>query len=290
MHIDELDTPVDEALLMGEDVEGEQEQDAPEGDDTDNDVTAAEEAKDAEDVEQEPEAKDDKPEPREEQYIPKARFNEVNEKRKALEEEVAALRAQLEQGKEAPKADTKDVKALRREATEALLEGDMDKYDVLQDQIEASMLSKAEERAVSRLSQRMEQEKFQQTAEVLVAKYPVLDAETGDPEAIEMVVALRDAYIAKGMNMTQALVKAADKVGGMFGGGKPAETKSVEEKPDPRKQKAVLRGVETNNSLPNRGGGVGNRAQEPKQAVQSISQSEWDRMSPAEREKLLSAA
>ncbi len=261
--LDDLDQPVDETLLMGE--QGEEQQDSDDGGEDQADTPA---------VEDKP-TEDDMP------VVPRARFNEVNEERKALKVEVEQLKAsqQVEQRQES----AIDMKALRRQATEALLDGDMDKHDELQDKMQAEILRQAEVQAEARMAQRTEYSNFQAKAAALATEFPVLDAEAGNPEAISMVIELRDAYIAKGMDMTKALETAARKVAPLFGG------KQTAGEPDERTLKAVKRGVETSESIPPQGAGVGNRAQPPK-ASNQVSQSDWERMSPSDRERMLSAA
>lgn len=263
---DDLDQPVDEALLRG---------DADEQDDTEvvQEEVAAE--VDADPAEAEPEAE------RREETIPKARFNEVNEERKALRAELERL--QNEQAQREQKAeDQVDIKALRREATVALLEGEHDKYEELQDQIHAETMRLAEAAAEARMAQRAEATAFKTRAAELTAAYPALNPETGDPEAISLVIDLRDAYINKGMNMVDALEKAVMKIAPRF------ET-APEVVPDTRTAEAIQRGAKDSNRIPPQGGGVGNRALPPASTAEPT-QSEWDSMTPTQREKALAAA
>lgn len=263
--LDELDQPVDEALLRGEEPEDQPEEPQDEAVEPDS----------AEEPEQKT-ADEDMP------VVPRARFNEVNEERKALKAQLEQLQGQQAEQQEQPAID---MKALRRQATEALLDGDMDKHDEIQDKMQAEILRQAEAQAETRMAQRAEYNSFQAKAASLAAEFPVLDTNGGDPEAIGMVIELRDAYIAKGMDMVKALEAAARKVAPLFGG----KSQSEPGKQDNRTLKAVKRGVEDGERIPPQGAGVGNRAQPPKSDSQ-VSQSDWERMSPAERDRMLSAA
>lgn len=268
--VDELDQPVDEALLRGDE--------PAEGDPAPADDAPAAEPQDepAAEPEGEPEGE------RRDEFIPKARFNEVNEERKQLREELERLRAAQQ-----PPAEPElvvDIKALRREATNALLEGDQDRHDELQDQIDNELLRQAEARAEEKLIQRQEATTFKAKAAELTERYPVLNPETGDPEAIALVIELRDAYIAKGMNMTVALETAVQKIAPRFG-----QPTAAAPAADTRQAAAVKRGATDSNRIPPQGGGVGNRAQPP-QANDEPSQSEWENMTPAQRQKALEAA
>ena len=283
---EDLDTPIDEKLLMGDEEPAETQEEAVEAEET---VEAKEEIK--EEV---------KEEQREEQHIPKARFNEVNERRKELEEEVAQLRAMVESKKE-PSETPQDLSSLRAKESEieeqieeALYDGDRDKIKELRGElrqvrgkIDSALTDEAERRAEERITRKQEQNSFAETASKLEEKYPILNSETGDKKAINMVIALRDSYIAKGMSLTKALVTAVEEVAPLF--VKPEASKDEDIPEDPRKKNAILRGVETSNKTPPQGGGVGNRAQELKQDRKSVSQSEWERMSESEREAMLAA-
>lgn len=263
--------PVDEALLRGDETEqgDEVEQEAVE------EVVAEEEV--VEPVAEAPKAEDEtKP-------IPQERFNQVWAERKALMEENKRLKEQYEAQPEAMPAV--DIKTLSREASKALLEGDTDKHDELQDKIHDELLRRAEQQAEIKLTQRSEANAFKARAAELTATYPVLNPETGDPEAIEMVIELRDGYIAKGMNMTEALEKAVLKVAPRFSTSAQPEAG----KPDARTLAAVQRGAKDSNSVPPQGGGVGNRALPPV-STKEPTQAEWDAMTDTQREKALAAA
>lgn len=261
------DQPVDEALLRGDEDEAEPTEELIE-----------EPAAPAEEIQQE----DAQAEDRREDVIPKARFNEVNEERKALRAELERL--QQEQQQREAEVERVDIRALRREATAALLEGDSDKHDELQERIDNEILRQAEENATYRITQQTEANAFKQRAAELTADYPVLNPKTGDPEAIELVVELRDSYIGKGMGMVEALERAVAKVAPRFQQDQPATDDA-----DARKLAAVKRGATDSNRIPPQGGGVGNRALPPA-TTREPTQSEWDAMTPAQREKILAAA
>lgn len=268
---EDIDSPVDEKLLAGVDGdEGEDraDEDAP---DTDNADTPKDE-----DVADEDDLKPDDGKPA---VVPQARFNQVYAENKALKERLASLEPADQ------RVAPTDLRALRREATKVLLEGDTDKHDELQDQIYDELQRRAEAQVETRLTQRAEAAAFKAKATELTETYPVLNPETGDAEAIELVVELRDSYIAKGMGMVEALEKAAHKIAPKFG----ANEKTPDEVADARKAKAIQRGVQANNSIPPQGGGVGNRAMPPSKS-ENIPQGEWESMSPAARQKHLEAA
>lgn len=284
--INDIDAPVDEKLLAGGDDDGDDDgqddqagedaaDDKPEGGDIDPAVVGDGEEK---------EGVIDTPNG----FVKQSRFNYVYAEAKALKERLALLEGQQQPTNQQP--DTvapTDLKALRREATAALLEGDTDKHDELQDQIYDELQRRAEAQVETRLTQRAEAAAFKAKVTELTEAFPVLNPETGDPEAIELVVELRDSYIAKGMSMTEALEKAVRKIAPKFGDAPNA--KLPDEVADARKVAAIKRGVQANNAIPPQGGGVGNRAMPPSKS-DNIPQGEWESMSPAARQKHLEAA
>lgn len=298
--IDDLDKPVDETLLMGEDDEAEQEEDI----DTEDLKKIAEAAEEEKAAEKDPEDgadvdTEDKEEKHEAKSVPLERFNQVYAEMKQLKEQVAAL-----SGKEEPKEAEKpvDIKALRdQEATiedqleEAMLNGDSDKTKELRanlrelrGKMDDLVLSEAETRAEQRIERKREVSDFQSMAAALEAKYPVLNPETGDPDAIALVVDLRDAYIAKGMPMVQALQTAAEKIAPRFAKAEEKAAEKGDEKPDPRNVTAITRGAKDSNRIPPADGGVGNRAMSQKDA-NDIPQKDWEKLSQEERDKILAA-
>lgn len=292
MNMDDIDTPVDEALLMGDEPQDEPEDDQPE----------PEAAAPQDDQEGEPEAEEPAKEKAESESIPKWRFNEINEERKQLRAELEALKAQQQRPPEpAPQQElAPDVRSLRDKESDlesqlesAMLEGDDERRKTIRselrgvrDQIDTAIRSEAEARVEQRMSARMEAEAHQRLAVELETKHPAVFSAAGNPAAVEMVLELRDSYIARGMSMTKALQAAANKVLPLFG---TQQSAPKPDSPDPRKADAIRKGAETNNATPPRGSGVGNRAQAPREDINSISQDKWEKMSASERERMLAS-
>lgn len=221
-----------------------------------------------------------------ERAVPQARFNQVYAENKTLKEQLAVL--ENSQTQDQQQETLIDIKAMRRQATAALLEGDSDKHDEIQDQIFDELMKRADTQAENRITQRTEAANFKDKVSELVNTYPVLNPNGGDQEAIDLVVELRDSYIAKGMSMTEALDKAAHKIAPRFAPAASNDT-PPDELLDARKQAAVRRGVETNNAIPPKSVGVGNRAI-PAKDNNDIPQAEWETMSAAARQKHLEMA
>lgn len=278
MSKDDIDTPVDEKLLRGED-EAEIEKTEIEKEEEAAEEEAAEEA--AEEIASEKESdKEVKDKPG---FVTQERFNQVYAELKQLKEQ-GALKATTE----TVEADKPiDIKALRKKSNEAFFDGDLEKHAEIQEKIDAEILRKAEETAERKYAARQAETSFTQKALEMTEKYPVLRDGTGNQDAIDMVVNMRDAYIAKGMSPAQALETAANKVAPLFNKAEPAAA-TKETVTDMRTLKAVERGVKTNETIPPQTTGVGNRAQTISEAGE-ISQEDWNKLSPAEREKRLAA-
>ena len=127
MSEEDLDTPIDESMLRGED----QKEEVVEEKEAD---TTAQEVVEEKEV-------DDKPKPERDQMIPRSRFDEVYRQAKEREEENERLRALLEEKKNP--AVTPDSKSMRHEAYQAMIEGDSDKYGEISEQIDREIMARA---------------------------------------------------------------------------------------------------------------------------------------------------
>jgi len=316
--LDELD--IEEEEEEEEDEEFDEEEDR--GDDVDPDLPDDDD--DEQDEEEEPDAE---AEPEEDldpdalaelagdddkrsKSVPHARFNEVNESLKQeraarlkLEEELARANGRVKPDTEKPtepEAPAFDFKAKRKEMRAALYEGDDDKADALQEEIdaakEAELERKAEERAEALFNKRekeradreaeAEAQRAQDAVGTAAAKayeaYPFLNPEGADhdPEALEEVVAWRDYYINKGVSPDKAIEQAAAKIG-------PRYAEPEVEKIDKSKGKPSLEQLKRNDErrekIPPRDGGTGERA--TKTDFAALTEDEYDNLSEADKKK-----
>ena len=243
--------------------------------------------------------------------VPVNRFHQVNERKKLLEQENGLLRQQLEQAtKGQPKQEqqqeqqapaeqqsqdeAKQLRELRRQLKDALYADDEEKYEEIQEQIDAinERRSRAAVRAELEVREAMVQaertrNEFANTAQRMVEKFPVLHAETGDPEAIKKVVALRDYYInAEKLSPAAALEKASTEIGELYtgrsGGTDDKGTK------DQRRAAAIERGVREANDQPppTAQAGVGARAQAARLNPEKMSEREFNALPEEERARL----
>lgn len=175
---------------------------------------------------------DDEDDDRKSRAVPYARFREVNEDSLRKDGEIAELRRQLANAgnRQPPPEEPKpvDIRALRKAARDAMLEGDTEKAAELDAQADEEISRRSRSEAVAEMEQRNAIRDLNAAANRMIQKYPFLDSqsEDADEEAIDLVIAARDANIRKGMALAEALEKAADKIGRLFskeggdGGGK----------------------------------------------------------------------
>ena len=186
------------------------------------------------------------------------------------------------------------MRELRRQLKDALYADDEDKYDEIQEQIDAindrrsraAVRAELEAREAQVQAERVRNE-FANTAQRMVEKFPVLHAETGDPEAIKKVVALRDYYInADKLSPAAALEKASTEIGELYTGRVAgADDKGAK---DQRRAAAIERGVREANDQPppTAQAGVGARAQAARLNPEKMSEREFNALPEEERARL----
>lgn len=250
----------------------------------------------------------EKAEPEREHVIPRARFDEVNAKYRANQEEVERLRAELNAAKtaavpEVPVATYAEVAAelaeLARQEYDAMVEGDKDKAVELRLKSEEIRDARAKQAAFALLQQ--EQEKAAQveaqkamaadvsaTVAQALEAYPFLDSNSPDAnqEAIAEVVEWRDFYISKGESPAIALARATNKIAPHYATAAPAAQVPAPSKTDTRKQEAMTRNAaESKQQAPAQVAGVGNRINPPVMKVET--QAQWEKLSKEDRAALL---
>lgn len=251
--------------------------------------------------------------------VPHARFNEVNMRRKAAEQEAERLRAENEALKAGKAAATKpdekeqdksgkgaaapeiDVDAKEQAYLDALMEGNTDVAKQIRREINQQLMAEASSATLK--SVRAEMEERQQaeaqanagkllatTANAVVSDYPFLD-DPAHSEVLDMIEARRDALIAKGATAHEALRQAADFIAPRFApeGFTPAKSS---EKPAPktdlRQAAAVERGAKASLAQPPvPAAGMGNRATgSDAKSVANMSDEDFDRLTAAEKKAM----
>lgn len=186
--------------------------------------------------------------------IPKARFNEVigardkerdariraEERARIAEEQLQKATGKGQQQGEQQQQQVIDVKALRKQKLQALLDGDIEKAETLEEQIDDEIRRVARADALAEITANNTKSAFDEAVADAIEAYPFLDVKSKDKndEAIEDVIALRDFHISKGVSPAEALLKAVNKVGPRYekpaannngGKGKDGQQQSGEE-------------------------------------------------------------
>lgn len=155
--------------------------------------------------------------------VPVGRLSEV------IRQRDQAVQLVLEQQRQsqtvaAKKDDTPafDMKAKLKERNAAILEGDEDKAQAIdleiQEETSRNAIARATEASTQAALQVIEQNATQQVIRQLQKQHPELDDSKGnkkfDQDSLDAVIAMRDALMKRGMPMADALVRAARKICG----------------------------------------------------------------------------
>jgi hypothetical protein len=243
------------------------------------------------------------------QGIPKARFNEVNEQRKALAAENEELRRELEAARKAipPQQEVKaqppaaapaaeaqqfDVDAKEQEYAAALIEGDTAKASKIRREINAHLVSEAESRADAKVVARANEQLLREEVAATLQAHPWLNEEAG-ADALELIVAKRDAEIAKGKAPHVALREAVAKIAPRFapaesGATPPKGLAGSAEAEDTRIANANKRGAADSLRQPAAVAevGVGNRASGGQVDVEKMTDEQFEKLSREEKSRL----
>lgn len=237
--------------------------------------------------------------------IPKARFDEVNERRKTAELELEATRAELaafKAGKpaapaqttttttDAPDADTFDEDAKEQAYIEAMLDGDTAKAKEIRKEINAHLRQQAAVEVEARTTQRNEATLLTQAAAKASTDFPYLDTDEGS-YALGLIVSARDAAIARGAPAHAALADAVAKIAPRFAPaeGTPPTRDLPASKPgvDTRTQQALERGaLDSTKQPPPMQAGLGNRSDKVRVDVQALDEAQFAGLTLAEKKAL----
>lgn len=235
--------------------------------------------------------------------VPHARFNEVNETLKSeraerlrLEEELARTRGKVPEKEASAKDEPKpyDFDAAEDRYNDAILSGDTEQAKVIRREIrqeeQKHFERAAEEKAAATYDARRQQDAQQAAQTALQAAaaeayeaYPFLDdkGEAPNVDAIDMVVAVRDANMRKGMEPAEALRKAVAKVGPIYSDKKPQEDREEERRS--ARESVIKRNLEREKQIPPRDQGLGERSRVIDYG--KLSEEEFDALPEAEKRR-----
>lgn len=229
------------------------------------------------------------------QHIPKSRFDEVNNRKNELAAELAeaqrvieSLRAPAQKETPAPAAFDEDAK--EQEYIDAMLDGNADLAKQIRREINANLREKVTQQVEARNEQRQVVTSLQQASAQAVADYPYLDTEEG-AEALELIIAARDAKVARGMNIAEALRSAVASIAPKFAPASDAPpTRELTEgkaRTDTRTANAMARGAaDSNLQPPSMQVGAGNRATGSRVDVDGMSDEQFENLTTAEKKRL----
>lgn len=242
--------------------------------------------------------------------IPKSRFNEVNDQRKeaerraeAAERELAALRAAAVSPTTAtaspatvaaPADPAFDEDAKEEAYAEALMSGDTKAASAIRREINAHVraqaAAQARQHAQSEYEHRATANALQAETDLALKTYPYLDTDEG-AEALELIVASRNAKMAKGMAAHEALRAAVNAIAPKFApvaGDPPSKVlPSTPGKTDSRPAAAMARGAADSTAQPPAvQAGIGNRATAARIDVEELTDEQFSALSAEEKKRL----
>lgn len=235
----------------------------------------------------EPEPEDPAPEPSAEdpenkadkQLIPRARFNELNEQRKAAENRVKELEARLSSNVPATEYD---FDAKEKEYMDAVLEGDHAKALALRKDIRSAEMDLARTVATQTAAQAKDATKaeldFESTVASIEAEYPAFDQTSPDynQDLVDEALDLHAGFVSRGYSPASAMKRAVSYVAKANGlAGKSEQKASAPAAPAAPKAPATVKSkLEAAASQPPVQGGVSGGEVEPDYA--NLSDDEWN--------------
>lgn len=242
----------------------------------DEDVVAAI----AEEPKEEPKADDDR-------VIPKSRFDEVNNERKALKERLEQLEAQAQANTNATSEETStafDIDAAEDSYTDAMVEGDVDKAKSIRKEINAhlreSLKHELREESVRAITAKeIEANKSAIITDAFKA-HPELDhnSDTYDKDLVARINRMTGAYMSEGKRGDEALKLAiSDFVRPV------AEPATAPVNTNAKQRNAQAAAAQP----PNLGGiGTGERARTTAAKVESMTEAEFRALPESEKKRL----
>lgn len=243
------------------------------------------------------EAAEEAQEERKPSGIPKARFDEVNEAKKAAQAELEEARAEIERlrAASAPKPQAApapinfDDDAAEQAYIDAMLDGDSDKAKTIRREINAHMRAQAVQDFETSQISKNNASALQAESQAALQSYPYLDTPDGE-FALELIVAARNKAIASGVAPHIALRDAVAKIAPRFnpdGDAPSRDLRGAKEQPDTRTQEALKRGAaDSLRQPPAVQAGIGNRTTQARVEVDKLDEDQFANLSNAEKKRL----
>lgn len=229
--------------------------------------------------------------------IPKARFDEVNEAKKAYQAELEEAKAEIERlraasapkPQAAPAPTNFDDDAAEQAYIDAMLDGDSDKAKTIRREINANMRAQAVQDFETSQISKNNANALQAESKATLESYPYLDTPDGE-FALELIVDARNKAIASGVPPHIALRDAVAKIAPRFnpdGEAPSRDLRGVKEQPDTRTQEALRRGAaDSLRQPPAVQAGIGNRTTQARVEVDKLDEDQFANLSNAEKKRL----
>jgi hypothetical protein len=235
--------------------------------------------------------------------IPRARFNAVNDERKAALERAAALEAELAQlrggqpgqtaapaAAPAPAAERRqfDIAQAEEQYAQLMLDGDTKEAAKLRMQINAAIEDSAFARYTQASAANAAEARDLATAESLIEAYPYLETEEG-ADALELIQDSVAMKINRGVPLSQAMTEAVHAIAPRFApaGHPPGGIQGQGGSVDIRPERAARRGAQHSMlQPPSVQAGLGNRTTAAAIDPTKITDDEYMELPEAERKRL----
>lgn len=231
---------------------------------------------------EEPEAEDTKDEvtkKKDNNFVPRARMNEVLEQKRAAEQRLKDLQAQLE-----AKVPPTDYPFDEKETAymDAVLEGDHQKALAIRKEIRAAELELTRSVAATQAAQAKEATKaeleFTQVVQQMESDYPVFDQSSADynQELVDEALELHAGFMSRGYSPAAAMRKAVTYVAKVNG----LDAKSAAPAPAPKRTASTVKSkLDVAASQPPVQTGVSGGEVEPD--YRNLSDEDWDKLPKA---------
>ena len=230
------------------------------------------------------------PPPKQENRIPKSRFDEVNERRKAAERRAQELEARLAQHDPSRAAQFDFVEA-ERKYMDAVIDGRTDEALYIRQEIRAAEQAAFTTLAEQRANQARESTKAELEFDAAVAElnttYPVFDpeADSYSQELVDEVLDLHAGFVSRGYSPAAALRKAATYVARANGlGTTPEAPRTLDQAPRAKKPDVAKKLDMAAKQPPSQAGR--SAASEDTMDVDSMSEEEFDALPAATLRRL----
>ena len=232
--------------------------------------------------------------------IPKARFDEVNEAKKAAQAELEEAKAEIERLRAAttpkpqatqatPAPSNFDDDAAEQAYIDAMLDGDSEKARAIRREINAHLRAQAVQDFETSQTSKSNANALQAESQASLESYPYLDTPDGE-FALELIVAARNKAIAAGVAPHIALRDAVAKIAPKFnpdGEAPSRDLPAAKTQADTRTQEALRRGAaDSLRQPPAVQAGIGNRTTQARVEVDKLDEDQFANLSNAEKKRL----